>query len=68
MRRPEGRPDVVVVSMNPPDYESGVRTAIDYAALFNRSNCKRVWVISDTFIFEDRHPHASAEGWREFWP
>mgnify|MGYP000910801418 FL=1 len=52
-RRPEGRPDVVVVSMNPPDYESGLRTAIDYAALFNRPNCKRVWIVSDTFIFDD---------------
>ncbi|MDR1048339.1 MAG: hypothetical protein LBL51_01185 [Synergistaceae bacterium] len=51
-RRPEGRSDVVVVSINPPDYECGVRTAIDYAALFNRQS-KRVWVISDTFIFWD---------------
>jgi hypothetical protein len=53
IRRPEGRPDVVVVSLTPPDYESGLRTAIDYAAVFNRPNCKRVWIISDTFIFDD---------------
>ena len=58
-RRPEGRADVVVVSINPPDYESGVRTAIDYAALFNRSRCKRVWIISDTFIFEDTMRYAA---------
>lgn len=58
-RRPEGRPDVVVVSVNPPDYESGVRTAIDYAALFNRKHCKRVWVISDTFIFGDNIRYAA---------
>lgn len=58
-RRPEGRPDVIVVSMTPPDYESGLRTAIDYAALFNRSHCKRVWIISDTFIFEDTMRYAA---------
>jgi hypothetical protein len=58
-RRPEGRPDVIVVSVNPPDYECGVRTAIDYAALFNRKNCKRVWVISDTFIFSDTIHYAA---------
>jgi hypothetical protein len=59
MKRPEGRSDVVVVSVNPPDYESGVRTAIDYAALFNRKNCKRVWVVSDTFIFWDTIHYAA---------
>jgi hypothetical protein len=58
-RRPEGRADVIVVSVNPPDYENGVRTAIDYAALFNRKNCKRVWVISDTFIFGDTIHYAA---------
>ena len=58
-RRPEGRADVIVVSVNPPDYECGVRTAIDYAALFNRKNCKRVWVISDTFIFSDTIHYAA---------
>ena len=52
-RRPEGRPDVIVVSITPPDYESGLRTAIDYAAIFNRENCRRVWIVSDTFIFDD---------------
>lgn len=58
-RRPEGREDAIVVSVNPPDYESGVRTAIDYAALFNRRYCKRVWVISDTFIFADTMHYAA---------
>jgi hypothetical protein len=58
-RRPEGRADVIVVSVNPPDYECGVRTAIDYAALFNRKNCTRVWVISDTFIFSDTIHYAA---------
>ena len=58
-RRPEGRADVIVVSVYPPDYESGVRTAIDYAALFNRKNSKRVWVISDTFVFGENIHYAA---------
>ncbi|GHS93018.1 hypothetical protein AGMMS50276_02300 [Synergistales bacterium] len=65
-KRPQGRADAVVVSIDPPDYESGVRTAIDYAALFNRAHCKRVWVLSDTFAFWDNihytaHVNALAE-------
>ncbi|MCL2010104.1 MAG: hypothetical protein FWG71_06105 [Synergistaceae bacterium] len=58
-RRPEGRADVLVVSVNASDYECGVRTAIDYAALFNRENCKRVWVVSDTFVFGDTIHYAA---------
>ncbi|MBQ9565501.1 MAG: hypothetical protein IJU98_07945 [Synergistaceae bacterium] len=52
-RRPEGREDVVVVSVMSSDYENGLRTAIDYAALFNRPQCRRVWILSDTFAFDD---------------
>ncbi len=51
--KPEGKPDTLIVSITPPDYESGLRTAIDYAGIFNRNVCKRVWIISDTFIFDD---------------
>ncbi|GHS87428.1 hypothetical protein AGMMS49957_07250 [Synergistales bacterium] len=58
-KRPQGRPDAIVVSIDPPDYESGVRTAIDYAALFNRVYSKRVWVLSDTFAFWDTVHYAA---------
>jgi hypothetical protein len=58
-RRPEGRADVLVVSVNATDFECGVRTAIDYAALFNRKNCRRVWVVSDTFVFGDTIHYAA---------
>lgn len=51
--KPEGKSDTIIVSITPPDYESGLRTAIDYAAIFNRKNCRRLWIISDTFIFDD---------------
>ena len=49
----EGRPDTLIISINPPDCDTGIRSAIDYAAVFNRSNCKRVWIISDAFIFDE---------------
>ena len=52
-RRPTGKSDVLVVSVMPSDYESGLRTAIDYAAIFDREKCRRVWVLSDTFSFDD---------------
>ena len=51
--RPEGHEELVVISVMATDYESGLRTAIDYAAIFNRPQCKRVWIISDTFAFDD---------------
>ncbi len=52
-KMPGGKPDTLIISITPSDYESGLRTAIDYAAVFNRSNCRRVWIISDTFIFDE---------------
>ena len=62
-KKPEGKSDAVIVSITPPDYESGLRAAIDYAAVFNRNKCRRVWIISDTFIFDDVikfSPHVDA--------
>ena len=53
MKKPDGKPDTIIISITPPDYESGLRTAIDYAAVFNRPNCRRVWIVSDTFIFDE---------------
>ncbi|MBQ7154220.1 MAG: hypothetical protein IJR85_01555 [Synergistaceae bacterium] len=52
-RMPDGKPDTLVISITPPDYDSGIRAAIDYAAVFNRDKCRRVWIISDTFIFDE---------------
>ncbi len=53
LKSPAGKPDTVIISITPPDFDSGIRTAIDYAAVFNRASCKRVWIISDTFIFDE---------------
>lgn len=62
-KTPDGKPDTIIVSITPSDYESGLRSAIDYAAVFNRPNCRRVWIISDTFIFDEVvkfSPHVDA--------
>ena len=48
-----GKPDTLIISLASSDYDSGLRAAIDYAAVFNRPSCKRVWIISDTFIFDE---------------
>lgn len=53
VKAPDGKPDTLIISLTPPDFDSGIRTAIDYAAVFNRTKCKRVWIISDTFIFDE---------------
>ena len=51
---PEGKPDALIISIAQPDYDnSGIRTAIDYAAVFNRSKSRRVWIISDSFVFDE---------------
>ncbi|MBQ6435668.1 MAG: hypothetical protein IJM82_00225 [Synergistaceae bacterium] len=49
----DSKPETLIVSLANADCESGLRSAIDYAAIFNRPNCKRVWIISDTFIFDE---------------
>ena len=49
----EGKPDTLIISINPPDCDTGIRTAIDYAAVFSRNKCKRVWIVSDTFVLEE---------------
>ena len=48
-----GKPDTIIISLTPSDYESGLRSAIDYAAVFNKQNCQRVWIISDTYILDE---------------
>ena len=52
-RAPDGKPDTVIISITPPEYDSGIRAAIDYAAVFNRTKCRRVWIISDSFVFDE---------------
>ncbi len=58
-KKPEGKPDTIVVSVNPPDCENGLHAAIDYAAVFNRPECKRIWIISNTYIYDDMMRYAN---------
>lgn len=62
-KAPGGKADTLVINIAPPDYEGGLRAAIDYAAVFNRQNCRRVWIISNSFIFDEiikYSPHVDA--------
>ena len=43
--------DTIIISLDSPDYEGGLRAAIDHAAIFSRGKCRRVWIISDNFVF-----------------
>ena len=45
--------DTIIISLASPDYEGGLRTAIDHAAIFSRGNCRRVWIFSDSFVLDE---------------
>ena len=62
-KAPEGRPDVIILSVAAPEYECGLRAAIDYAAVFGRETCRRVWIISDAYMLDEAmkySPHVDA--------
>ncbi|MBQ7151531.1 MAG: hypothetical protein IJR94_04670 [Synergistaceae bacterium] len=64
-RKRGDKSDTIIINLASPDYDSGLRRAIDYAAVFNRANCKRVWIISDSFVLGDILkfvPHVDALG------
>ncbi|MGC9490828.1 MAG: hypothetical protein ACP5CD_06340 [Thermovirgaceae bacterium] len=47
---PVGHEDVVVLCVGPIDFDEGMRMTVDHAALFGRATCKRVWLISDSWM------------------
>ena len=51
--KPDGNKDAMIINVLSPESDGGLRTAIDYAAVFNRKKCKRVWILSDSFVFDD---------------
>ena len=59
LKKPSGHEDVIVLNVGPTDFEDSIRMAIDYASLFNRKLCRRVWMISDTFIISDIYRYLS---------
>ncbi len=63
LREPEGKPDTLIINIVPPDYENGLRTAIDYSAVFNRGKSQRVWIISNSYTLDEIvkfSPHVDA--------
>jgi len=59
LKKPSGHEDVIVLNVGPTDFEDSLRMAIDYASLFNRKLCRRVWMISDTLIISDIYRYLS---------
>lgn len=47
------REDAIVLSVGSILLDEGLRMMVDHAALFARDKCKRVWVVSDTWVIGD---------------
>jgi hypothetical protein len=47
---PAGHEEAVALCFGQVDFDEGMRMAIDYAALFGRDHCRRVWMLSDSWI------------------
>ena len=47
------REDAVILSVGPIVLDEGMRMMVDHAALFAAGTCKRVWLVSDTWIVGD---------------
>jgi hypothetical protein len=48
-----GHEDVVILSIGPILLDEGMRMMVDHAALFASETCRRIWIISDTWIIGD---------------
>ncbi|MDR0649050.1 MAG: hypothetical protein LBF92_06915 [Synergistaceae bacterium] len=49
--------DAIVLSVGPMLLDEGMRLMVDHAALFACGVCKRLWVISDTWVIGDVLPY-----------
>ncbi|MDR1482889.1 MAG: hypothetical protein LBI74_09700 [Synergistaceae bacterium] len=47
------REDVIILSIGPILLDEGMRMMVDHAALFASETCRRIWMISDTWIIGD---------------
>jgi hypothetical protein len=45
--------DAVVLCLGPLDLDEAFRTAIDHAAIFGKGKCRRVWIVSDSWLVGD---------------
>ena len=53
LKNPSKQEDAVVMSVGPVILDEGLRMLVDHAALFASGVCRRVWVISDTWVIGD---------------
>jgi hypothetical protein len=49
--------DAMILSVGPIILDEGLRMLVDHAALFASDVCRRVWVISDTWVIGDVLPY-----------
>jgi hypothetical protein len=49
--------DALIMSVGPIILDEGLRMLVDHAALFARDTCKRIWLISDTWVIGDVLPY-----------
>lgn len=52
-RETGGHEDAVILSVGPIILDEGLRMMVDHAALFASGSCKRVWIVSDTWVIGD---------------
>ena len=53
IHNPKGHDDAIVLALGPAQFEDGIRMAIDYASLFGRDVCQRVWLVCDSYMLSD---------------
>ena len=49
--------EAMVLSIGPIILDEGLRMLVDHAALFARDVCRRIWIISDTWVIGDVIPY-----------
>ncbi|MDR1651130.1 MAG: hypothetical protein LBR87_05025 [Synergistaceae bacterium] len=49
--------DALILSIDPILLEEGLRMLVDHAALFARDVCRRVWLVSDTWVTGEVLPY-----------
>lgn len=53
MQEPARHEDAIILSVGPIVLDEGMRMLVDHAALFGADKCKRVWLVSDTWLIAD---------------
>jgi hypothetical protein len=52
-----GQEEALVLSLGPIILDEGLRMLVDHAALFARDVCRKVWMVSDTWVIGDVIPY-----------